>query len=304
MKLVECVPNFSEGRRKEVIEALEASIREVKGVYYLGTESDYDHNRCVLTFAGEPDAVGEAAFRSCRKAAELIDLTKHKGEHPRIGATDVIPFIPVAGATMEECIELSRRVARRISEELGIPTYLYEYSATRESRRNLADIRKGEFEGLRESIATEERRPDFGEARVHPTAGATVVGARKFLVAFNVYLNTPDVSYAKRIASRIREKNGGLPGVKALGFFIEKRNMAQVSMNITDIERTSPYRAYMKVVEEAAREGVAVAGSEIVGLVPVSVISEAAVSAFGLLGFEDSQIMEKRLFELVGGGAN
>jgi len=299
MKLVECIPNFSEGRRREVIEQIEAEIKAVPGILYLGTEADADHNRCVLTFVGEPERVGEAAFLACRKAAELIDLNKHRGEHPRIGATDVIPFVPISGVTMDECVELSRNVAKRIAYELGIPTYLYEKSATREDRRNLANIRKGEFEGLRESINTEERRPDFGEARVHPTAGATVVGARAPLIAFNVYLNTEDVECAKRIASRVREKNGGLPGVKALGFYIEKRRMAQVSMNLTDIERTTPLKAYLKVVEEAARENVKVVGSEVVGMVPVSVISEAARSALSLMDFNDEQIMEKRLLELL-----
>ncbi|MEM3851849.1 MAG: glutamate formimidoyltransferase [Methanomassiliicoccales archaeon] len=299
MKLIECIPNFSEGRRAEVIDAIAKEIRDVQGVLFLGKEADADHNRCVLTFAGSPETVAEAAFRGCKKAMELIDLNKHRGEHPRIGATDVIPFVPISGVSMEECVALSRRVAKRIADELHIPTYLYERSATREERRNLANIRKGEFEGLRETIETEEWRPDFGEARIHPTAGATVVGARPMLIAFNVYLDTQDVGVAKRIAHRIRERDGGLPGVKALGFYIEARKMAQVSMNLTDLEKTTPLVAYEKVVNEAMKENVKVAGSEVVGMVPVSVLAEAAGRAMKLMDFNSEQILEKRLFELM-----
>lgn len=296
-KLIECVPNFSEGRNASVVESIAGTIRGCSGVILLGMEMDADHNRSVLTFAGTPEEVAEAAFRACRKASELIDLNKHRGEHPRIGATDVIPLIPVAGADMEECVRLSVSLAERIAEELHIPTYLYERSARRPERRNLAEIRKGEFEGLRELIHTEERRPDFGTAELHRTAGATVVGARPMLVAYNVYLRTEDVTVAKRIAGRIRERDGGMPGVKALGFYIEKRRMSQVSMNLTDLSMTAPLAAFEKVVEEAGREGVAVEGSEIVGMVPVAVLSEAAEQTLKLMDFDRGQIMEGKLLD-------
>lgn len=268
-----------------------------KGVILLGSEMDGDHNRSVLTFVGTPDEVADAAFEACRRAAELIDMNRHSGQHPRIGATDVIPLIPLQGVTMEECVALSVSLARRIADELEIPTYLYEKSASREDRRSLSSIRKGEYEGLKESIKTEERRPDFGKPVLHPTAGATAVGARPVLVAYNVYLGTEDVSLAKRIARKIRERDGGMPGVKALGFFIEKRKEAQVSMNLTDLSRTTPLAVFSRIVREAEAEGVSVTGSEIVGMVPVSAISEAAEDRLGLIEFDRSQIMEGRLLD-------
>ncbi len=299
-KLIECVPNFSEGRRKDVVSLIEQAIRTVPNIMFMGSEMDASHNRSVLTFVGPPDSVAEAAFRACKKASELIDMNMHRGEHPRIGATDVIPFIPVSDSSIGECIELSEKVAMRIAEELGIPTYLYESAARRPNRKNLSDIRKGEYEGLKEAVLTDEsRRPDFGGPELHPTAGATVVGARPVLVAYNVYLKTPDVAVAKRIAGKVRERNGGLPGVKALGFFISERNMAQVSMNLTDLTKTSTLAAYEKVSEEAALEGVEVAGSEIVGLLPIAEIAGVAVQKLKLMDFNRSQIIESRLLDLI-----
>lgn len=299
-KLIECVPNFSEGRRKDVVSLIEQAIRTVQNIMFMGSEMDASHNRSVLTFVGPPDSVAEAAFRACKKASELIDMNMHRGEHPRIGATDVIPFIPVSDSSIGECIELSEKVAMRIAEELGIPTYLYESAARRPNRKNLSDIRKGEYEGLKEAVLTDEsRRPDFGGPELHPTAGATVVGARPVLVAYNVYLKTPDVAVAKRIAGKVRERNGGLPGVKALGFFISERNMAQVSMNLTDLTKTSTLAAYEKVSEEAVLEGVEVAGSEIVGLLPIAEIAGVAVQKLKLMDFNRSQIIESRLLDLI-----
>ena len=299
-KLIECVPNFSEGRRKDVVSLIEQAIRTVPNIMFMGSEMDASHNRSVLTFVGPPDSVAEAAFRACKKASELIDMNMHRGEHPRIGATDVIPFIPVSDSSIGECIELSEKVAMRIAEELGIPTYLYESAARRPNRKNLSDIRKGEYEGLKEAVLTDEsRRPDFGGPELHPTAGATVVGARPVLVAYNVYLKTPDVAVAKRIAGKVRERNGGLPGVKALGFFISERNMAQVSMNLTDLTKTSTLAAYEKVSEEAVLEGVEVAGSEIVGLLPIAEIAGVEVQKLKLMDFNRSQIIESRLLDLI-----
>lgn len=298
-RLIECVPNFSEGRNASVVEGISDSVKEGKGVILLDSEMDADHNRCVITFVGTPEEAVEAAFRACRRASELIDMNKHSGEHPRIGATDVIPLIPVSGVSMEECVELSRKLAKRIADELKIPTYLYEQSATRPERRSLSDIRKGEYEGLKEDIRKEERKPDYGNAELHPTAGATVVGARPVLVAYNVYLNTEDLQCAKRIAKRIRERDGGMPGVKALGFYIEKKRMVQVSMNLTDLSKTAPLAAYVKICEEAEKEGVTVHGSEIVGMVPVGAVSEAAEERLKLMDFDRGQILEGRLLDLL-----
>ena len=298
-RLIECVPNFSEGRNAAVVESIADSIRSGGNVLFLGSEMDADHNRSVLTFVGKPEDVAEAAFRACERASKVIDMNRHRGEHPRIGATDVIPLIPVSGVGMDECVEISVKLAERISRELAIPTYLYGKSARKPERRNLSDIRKGEYEGLKELIGKEERMPDFGEPVMHPTAGATVVGARPLLVAYNVYLNTADVSAAKRIARKIRERDGGMPGVKALGFYIEKRVMSQVSMNLTDLEKTTPLAAFDRVVALAEEEGVTVAGSEIVGMVPVSAISEAAEQRLKLMDFDRGQIMEGKLLDLL-----
>ena len=234
-RIVECVPNFSEGRRPEVVDAIVAAIISVPNIYLLDREMDADHNRAVITIVGPPESVGQAAIRGVEAATKRIDLTKHTGEHPRIGATDVVPFIPIRGVTLEECVEIARNVGKEVAEKFGIPVYLYEAAATRPERANLENIRKGQFEGLRDEIETNpERKPDFGEPRIHSTAGAIVVGARKPLIAYNINLNTPDIAVARQIAKKIRFSSGGLPCVKAMGVLLKDRNQAQVSMNLTD----------------------------------------------------------------------
>ncbi|HEY2956238.1 MAG TPA: glutamate formimidoyltransferase [Candidatus Eisenbacteria bacterium] len=295
-RLVECVPNFSEGRRPEVVEELIQAIAAVPGVTLLDHESDPDHNRSVLTFAGEPDPVAEAAFRAVARAAQLIDLNRHSGQHPRMGAADVVPFVPVEGMTLDDCAEIARRVGARIGEELSIPVFLYEAAATRPERVSLADVRRGEFEGLRDAIGKDPgRRPDFGPERIHPTAGATAVGARRFLVAFNANLATSDVRVAKAVAAAIREQGGGLKNVRALGFSIEGGRRAQVSMNLVNTEATPIHRVLALVRDEAARHGVAIAGCEVVGLIPEAALLDAASHALQLEGFRRDQVLELRL---------
>ncbi|MHC4599588.1 MAG: glutamate formimidoyltransferase [Planctomycetota bacterium] len=294
-KIVQCVPNFSEGRRAEVVGAI-GEAAEGDGVVLLGAESDPDHNRCVLTFIGAPDAVGESAFRACARAAELIDLTGHHGEHPRMGATDVIPFIPVRGVSMEECAAIAERVGARIAESLEIPVYLYGEAARVPERKNLAKVRKGEFEGIRETIAADAaRKPDFGPARVHPTAGATAVGARFFLLAYNVNLESEDVKLARKIAKRIRTASGGLPHVKALGLWLADKGMAQVSMNLTDYRVTSPGRVFTEIERLAAEAGVAVAESELIGFAPADALIRTAAESLRMTGFDPAQVLENRL---------
>ena len=295
-RLVECVPNFSEGRRREVVEELVRTVAAVPGVTFLDSEMDADHNRSVLTFAGEPEPVVEAAFAAVKRAAELIDLTRHHGEHPRRGAADVVPFVPVEGVSLDDCVRLARLTGRRIGEELGIPVFLYEAAATRPERVSLADVRRGEFEGLRELIGRDPaRRPDFGPELIHPTAGAVAVGARRFLVAFNANLNTPDVRVAKAIAATIREQSGGLKHVRALGFSIEGGRRAQVSMNLVHTEATPIHRVLALVRAEAARWGAAVQGCEVVGLVPEFALLDAAEHALQLENFRRDQVLELRL---------
>jgi glutamate formiminotransferase/formiminotetrahydrofolate cyclodeaminase len=295
-KIVECVPNFSEGRRTEVIERIVDAIRSVTGITLLDQEMNPDHNRAVISFVGEPEAVLEAAFRATRTAAELIDLTKHQGEHPRIGATDVVPFVPISGVTQAECIELAKRLGKRIADELSIPVYLYELAATRPDRQDLANIRKGEFEGLRAAIRTDpDRAPDFGRPELHPTAGATVVGVRAPLIAYNINLSTPDVKIAERIARAIRFRSGGFRYVKALGFELKEKKCAQVSINMTDYTKTPLYRVFETVKREAQRYGVAVTESEIVGLVPQAALIAAAKFYLQLNEFKSEQILENRL---------
>ena len=292
--LVECIPNFSEARRPEVVDAIKAAIAAVPGVRILDQHSDLDHNRTVITFVGPPQAVEEGAFRGIARASELIDLDRHHGEHPRIGATDVVPFVPLSGVSMEECVEMARRLGRRVGEELGIPVYLYEQAATRPERQNLENIRRGQYEALKEEIGkNRERDPDFGPARVGP-AGATVIGARPFLIAFNVYLTTDDVAVAKKIARAIRHSSGGLRFVKALGLLVEGR--AQISMNLTDFRRTPVARVVELIRSEAARYGVTVHHSELVGLIPQDAIVDAAVWYLQLDQFEPEQVLEQRLF--------
>ena len=292
--LVECVPNFSEARRPGVVQAIVNAIQSVTGVRVLDRHSDMDHNRTVVTFVGAPAAVEEAAFRGIARAAELIDLNEHRGEHPRIGATDVVPFVPVANITLDECVEIARRVARRVGEELGIPVYLYEQAATRPERQNLENIRRGEYERLKEEIGKNpEREPDFGPAELGP-AGATVVGARPFLIAYNVYLTTEDVSIAKKIARAVRHSSGGLRYVKALGLEVDGR--AQVSMNLTDFRKTPVGRVVEMIRREAGRYGVGIHHSELVGLIPMAALVNTAVWYTQMDQFEPEQVLETRLF--------
>ena len=294
-KLVECVPNFSEGQRREVIEAIVGTARETPGVTVLDYSSDPSHNRTVLTFVGEPQAVKKAAFACCAKAAELIDMEKHRGGHPRIGATDVIPFIPVSNVTMEECVALAHELGKEIAEKLSIPVYFYEAAAKRPSMKALPDVRKGEYEGLKEAIKTPERAPDEGPQALHPRAGATVVGARPFLVAFNINLSTPDVALAKRIAQTIRAAKGGYVNCRAIGLELEDRGITQVSINMTDYTATPLHRVFETVKSEAARYGVNVVGSEIIGLTPMQALLDAADFYLRLEGFKRDQVLEARL---------
>ncbi len=295
-RLVECVPNFSEGRRREVVDEILNAIASVPGVVLLDAEMDPDHNRSVLTFAGEPDPVMEAAFRAVKRASELIDLNQHSGQHPRMGASDVVPFVPVENCTLDDCAEMARVVGKRIGEELAIPVFLYEAAASTPARTSLADVRRGEFEGLRDAIGKDPaRKPDFGPGKIHATAGATAVGARRFLVAFNANLNTADVRVAKAIAASIREQSGGLKNVRALGFSIENGRRAQVSMNLVNVEATPIHRVMALVRDEAARHGAAVSGCEVVGLVPEAALLGAAEHALQLEGFKRDQVLELRL---------
>jgi len=294
-RLVECVPNFSEGRREEVIDQIVAEITGVKGAQLLDVQMAADHNRAVVTFAGEPAPVEEAAFRAVKKAAELIDMEKHQGEHPRIGATDVVPFVPLRGVTMEECVQMARRLGERIGTELSIPVYLYEKAATRPDREDLAHIRHGEYEGLKEAIDSDpDREPEYGPRRLGK-AGATVVGARQPLIAYNVYLNTGDVEVAQKIARAIRYSSGGLRYVKALGLYIAERGLAQVSMNMTNYRQTPLHRVFEMIRREAARYGVTVVGSEIVGLVPEGALLDSAKYYLRLEEFSEEQLLERQL---------
>src|SRR5499427_433795 len=297
--LVECVPNFSEGRDKTKVDSILEAMK-MDGVYLLDREMDADHNRCVITLVGDPVHVAEAAIRGVGKAAELIDLTKHAGAHPRLGAADVIPFIPIDGVTLEDCVAIARKVGEEIWKRFQIPIYLYESAATHPDRQNLENIRRGQFEGLREEVKTNPaRRPDFGEPRLHPTAGATVVGARKALIAYNVFLNTKDVEIAKKIAKAIRFSTGGLRYVKAAGF--EVRGLAQVSMNLTDFEQTPVARVFEFVKREAARYGVMPLSSEIVGLIPKKALEQAAEWFLQVENFDSSMILENRLAAVMSG---
>ena len=299
--LVECIPNFSEARRPEVVEAILAAIRSVDGVNILDQHSDMDHNRTVVTYVGPPSAVEEAAFQAIAKAAELIDLENHKGEHPRIGATDVVPFVPISGVTMVECVEMARRLGKRVSEELKIPVYLYEEAATRPERVNLENIRKGQYELLKEEIETNpSREPDFGPSKL-TGAGATVIGARQPLIAFNVYLTTTDVAIANKIARAIRQSSGGLRYVKSMGVLVDGK--AQVSMNLTNYRKTAMARVVEMIRREAARYGVQVHHSELVGLVPNEALVDAAVWYMQMDQFEPDQVLETRLYQQPGQAA-
>ena len=296
-KLVECVPNFSEGRRPEVIEAIAEEVRQVANVKLLDVKADPSHNRVVVTFVGEPQAVKQAAFNCCKKAAELIDMEKHHGEHPRIGATDVIPFIPVKNVSMEECAQLADELAQEIAAKLNIPVYLYEEAAKIPGRKALPDIRKGQYEGLKTEISKPERRPDYGPAKLHPTAGATVVGARQFLIAYNINLDTSDVNIAKKIANSIREAKGGYKYVRAMGVTVQigDRDIAQVTINMVNYQGTPLFRVFETVKSEAARYGVNVLGSEIIGLTPMQALLDAAEFYLRLDGFDRKQVLEDNL---------
>ena len=296
-KLVECVPNFSEGRRPEVIEAIAEEVRQVANVKLLDIKADPSHNRVVVTFVGEPQAVKQAAFNCCKKAAELIDMEKHHGEHPRIGATDVIPFIPVKNVSMEECAQLADELAQEIAAKLNIPVYLYEEAAKIPGRKALPDIRKGQYEGLKTEISKPERRPDYGPAQLHPTAGATVVGARQFLIAYNINLDTSDVNIAKKIANSIREAKGGYKYVRAMGVTVQigDRDIAQVTINMVNYQGTPLFRVFETVKSEAARYGVNVLGSEIIGLTPMQALLDAAEFYLRLDGFDRKQVLEDNL---------
>jgi len=297
--LVECVPNFSEGRDKAKVDAIVEAMK-IPGVYLLDREMDSDHNRSVITLVGEREAIQEAAIRGVGKAAELIDLTKHQGAHPRMGAADVVPFIPIDGVTIEDCVAMARHVGAEIWKRFQIPVYLYEAAAATPERQNLENIRRGQFEGIRADIATNPaRKPDFGDPRVHSTAGATVVGARKALIAYNVFLNTPDVDIAKKVAKAVRFSSGGLRFVKGAGFLV--RGLAQVSMNLTDFEQTPIHRVFEFVKREAARYGVIPVSSEIVGLIPKRALEQAAEWFLQVENFDSSLILENRLTAVMTG---
>jgi glutamate formiminotransferase/formiminotetrahydrofolate cyclodeaminase len=292
--IVECVANYSEARRPEVVEAIQAAIAGVANVFVLDRHSDDDHNRTVITFAGSPAGIEEAAFRSIATAAELIDLNQHTGEHPRIGATDVVPFVPISEISMDDCVEIAKRLGRRVGEELGIPVYLYEEAATQPERVNLEKVRRGQFEGLKKEIETNPNRaPDFGPSKLGP-AGATVIGARQFLVAYNVYLTTDDVEVASKIARTVRHSSGGLRFVKALGMLVDGR--AQVSMNLTNFRKTPLPLVVETIRREAQRYGVAIHHSELVGLIPQAALVDAAVWYTQMDQFEPDQILETRLY--------
>ncbi len=292
-QIIESIPNISEGRNQEVIEACVDQIRTTPGCTLLNYSSDPNHNRTVITYIGDAKGVEEASVKLAKKAVELIDLTKHTGEHPRMGCVDVMPFVPIKDATNEECIELSKIVGKRIAEEADLPVFLYEMSAQKPARKNLATVRKGQFEGMAEKVQDPEWEPDFGGARINPTGGVVAVGARPPLVAYNLNLNTSDVEVAKNIAKIIREKDGGLANVKAMGFMLEDRNIAQVSINMTDFRVTPLYRVTEMVRMEAKKYGVQVIGSELIGLCPMKALIDSAEYYLQIEDFDfDGQVLE------------
>lgn len=296
-RLLQCVPNFSNGRDKEIIEKIVDEVRKEENVKLLDYSSDKDHNRTVVTFIGEPENVLEAAFNACKKASELIDMTKHTGEHPRMGATDVIPLIPISDVTEEEAIEMSKKLGERIGKELNISIFLYEKSASAAHRQNLADVRRGQYEGMAEKLKEDMWQPDFGPNELNVKSGVTAVGVRMPLVAFNVNLDTDDLSIAKKIAKAIRGSSGGYRHCKALGIEITERNIVQVSINMVDYTRTPLYRVFDTIEREANRYGVNVIGSEIIGLVPMAALIDCADYYLKIEDFSHSQILEKRIFE-------
>jgi glutamate formiminotransferase/glutamate formiminotransferase/formiminotetrahydrofolate cyclodeaminase len=293
---IACIPNFSEGRNPAVIEALTAAVTSVPRVWLLHHTMDADHHRAVLTFAGLPDAVGEAAFRAIAVATELIDLRRHAGAHPRIGSTDVVPFVPVQDAGMEECVRVARSLGQKVGTELGIPVFLYEEAATQPKRAHLEHIRRGGLPGLAARMASDAAwAPDFGPARLHERAGAVVIGARHPLIAFNVNFSSTDLQAAQAVAKAVRHSNGGLPCLKAIGVALPSRGMVQVAMNLTDYRSTSIYAAFEAVKNEAAKRGLTVAGSELIGLIPQAALDQTAQAAVRLEGFASTQVLEFKL---------
>ena len=314
MAIVECVPNISEGADQSKIDQIISGARDVQGATLISCESDADHNRSVITLAGEGEPVSEAAFRIYQKAIELIDLNNHKGEHPRMGAVDVCPFIPVQDANMQDCVELAEKLGKRVGEELKFPVYLYEAAAKRDDRKNLAKIRKGQFEKLKDLIGSEDDRvPDFGPNAIHPSGGCTAIGARFFLIAYNVNLDSNNIDLAKEIGKTIREKNDGMPGVKAMGFMLEDEGIAQVSMNLVDYRKTSPAQAYKRIEELAAAQDVRVKESEIIGVIPqdtmkvcaeqlgiaatdnLKELNDAVAAALKVKDYKDALVLENNL---------
>ncbi len=296
-KIIECVPNFSEGRDNAKIETIVDPFRQAQGVKLLDCQSDEDHNRTVVTVAGDPGKVKQAMVKSIALAVELIDMRKHKGQHPRMGSVDVVPFIPIKGIEMTEAVAISKEVAKEIAEKLDLPVFLYEASSPTPHRKNLSNIRKGEFEKMAEKLKTPEWQPDYGPAHPHKTAGVTAVGARMPLVAFNVNLDTNNIDIANRIAKKIRHINGGLRYCKAIGVEIKTRGIVQVSMNMTDYTQTALYRSFELIKIEAKQYGVNIVGSEIVGLLPMEALIDTAVYYMGIENFDMKQVLESRLME-------
>jgi glutamate formiminotransferase len=296
-KIIECVPNFSEGSRKDVIQDIVSAVGETEGAKVLDISSDPDHNRSVLTMVGDEDGLKDAILTLFEKAVEHIDLTKHKGEHPRMGAVDVVPFVPIKGVTMDDCIALSKEIGEQVANKFDIPVYLYEESASSPERKSLPKIRKGQFEGFFEKIKKPEWKPDFGPQEVHPTAGVVAIGARMFLIAYNVYLSTDNVEIADKIAKAVRHISGGLRYVKALGMMIEERKLTQVSMNLVNYQKTPIYRVFELIRAEARRYGVHIVDSEIVGLVTSEALIDTAQYYLQLAGFSASQVLENKLEE-------
>ncbi|HBT38513.1 MAG: Glutamate formiminotransferase [Thermotoga sp. 50_1627] len=299
MKIVESAPNFSEGRREEIVRQIIAEAEGIQDVWILDWSMDVDHNRSVVTLVGSPEPLLEALFRMTKKAMELIDLRTHKGEHPRMGATDVIPLVPVMNITMEECVELSKRLGKRIGDELNVPVFLYERSATAPHRENLADIRKGEFEGFFEKIKDPRWKPDFGPEEVHPTAGVTAVGAREYLIAFNVNLGTTRIEVAEKIAKAVRHISGGYRYVKAIAVDLKEKSMVQVSMNMTNYKKSPLFRVFETIKREAERYGVPVVGTEIIGMVPMQAMLQVAQFYLQLDDFDANRIIENKILEIL-----
>lgn len=298
--IVECVMNVSEGRDDEKLRAIAGAMASVPCVYLLNLSADPDHHRAVLTFMGAPDSIGDAAFAAAQRAVELVDLRIHRGAHPRIGAVDVVPFVPLQNVTMKECVKIARALGRKVVRDLGVPVYLYERAALRPDRRHLSDIRRGGFEALLQEVQTEPARaPDLGPLRLHPSAGAMAVGARDILIAFNVFLDTSDLMLARQIARAVREREGGLPGIRALGLYLERRGQAQVSLNVTDYRRTSLLEVFERISALAGSLGAHVTSSEIVGLSPQDALRDSTPAKIKLENFSDDLILEKRIRDVL-----